>query len=271
MIDDLSWILNSPSLVRDKHYPFIIGAEWLNEIADVSDAAVVSAANEHPRLGIYYENLVNAILNKSPQLSDIERNIQVSSNKITIGEFDFIGRHHHNSEQIDFHLECAIKFYLCRGDGSKLSDFVGPNKRDRLDIKLDKMTTQQLLLSKTDIGSQCCLDHGIAPQTLVLLLQGYLFFHYDVWDKPLALHQAINPNHHRGWWLREDEVNQLDENFLFAELIKPYWLSNQLSEYDEKQHFIAKNLPINRPKLISRIDKNTLKEVDRGFVVPRDW
>jgi len=271
MIDDLSWILNAPSLIRDKHYPFILGTEWLNEIADSPDFAIENTVSGHPRLGLYYENLVNVILNKSPQLTDIKRNIQVGENKTTIGEFDFIGQRHHDLTQIDFHLECAIKFYLCRGDGSVLANFVGPNKRDRLDIKLDKMTTQQLLLSKTDAGSQCCSDLGIDPQVFVLLLQGYLFFHYDVWDKPLALHQAINPDHHRGWWLREDEVNLLGENYFFAELIKPYWLSNQLSEYNEKQRFIAKNIPANRPRLICRIDRETLKEIDRGFIVPRDW
>ena len=274
MIDDLLWILHSPSLMREAPPCTDSGAAFIGSLSGCLDLDALGGVQKndlsHFRLGIYYENLVNHILTNSTQFIDIQRNIQVVNDGVTLGEFDFIGRSNNASEPYDFHLECAIKFYLCRGDGSQLSDFMGPGKRDRLDIKYEKMMTKQLKLSQSVAGQAVCHSYGFEPHRILMLLQGYLFYPYSTEVPKQTLHDSINPDHSAGWWIYEDEINSLSEDYLYGELQKPNWLSSKNTNGVSLDDFIALHRNINRPILVCRLNKE-MKEVDRGFIVPKGW
>lgn len=273
ILADMHWILSTPPLMTLPQE--MDGVRFLREIFARNEFA--PEAEHLPviiqrRLGYYYEDIFSLFLEKSPYISDIKRNIQVKNANRTIGEFDFIVQTQQGSS---IHIECAVKFYLCTGDGSDLSHFEGPNRKDRLDLKWDKLLHKQIRLSETDAGRTKIGTLNIpSPQTAVLI-QGYLF--YPLGKTAATLHTAINPDHLRGWWVRNEHRAQiLDEQLRYQILGKPFWLTppaipkaelltrDQLDEELKEQH---------RPQLIVRLtNKNgEWKELDRGFVVQSGW
>lgn len=261
---DIDWVINSPLLINPQ-----AGLTSFKELISINDSCLSSENNTNflaRNLGGYYENIVSFIINKDRYLSDIKRNIKVYNGKVTQGEFDFIGR----SKDGDFHLECAIKFYLRTGTGTSLKDFIGPGKRDRLDIKFERMADHQLKLSTTSQGIQACKQEGLSPSLFIMLMQGYLFHPYDEFNIEIPLHSAINRNHEKGWWLRKDEIRKLKGLDRYTIMHKPYWLTADSSRPLNYDQLEVELLNSDRPMLVARFDKKG-KEIDRGFIVPNGW
>ena len=249
--------------------------EWLNELLGEIPPDILQNTSKplrlNTRLGVYYEDLVDILINSSSYLSNFTRNIQINNGGITLGEFDFLGSFTKLNHTYDFHLECAVKFYICTGEGTKLSDFVGPNKRDRLDIKYQKMLTKQLTLSEEPTGQSRCAELGLCPTRFMMLLQGYLFYHYKK-ERPVRnIHADINPNHNQGWWLYENEMMALGEQYTYQVLSKPNWLAIKKDKTLVLSELQLHITSMTQPVLIARLNAETLIEVDRGFVMPNDW
>ncbi|MFW1676401.1 DUF1853 family protein [Pontibacter sp. JAM-7] len=271
---DLEWVLRSPSLIKLPSGSGITDAtDWLTgliEPAGYTESTLDEAIPAPRRLGFYYENIVEFIFNKSSQITVFKRNIQVKKDKITLGEFDFIGQ---QNQQI-FHLECAVKFYLRVGKGDQLSDYIGPGKTDRLDKKYLRLLEHQLPLAKHRAAKDLLQQLNLIPQRQRLLLQGYLF---HPWQEgcPEQLAPEINPAHLQGWWLRQASASTLwqDTQLQLMPLDKPYWLHARLQapiSQAEFNHWLSQQT---RPVLVSRgiIDKGAWAETDRGFIVPDTW
>jgi len=264
--NDLHWACVSLGLIRTPKY--------CSEITDIlsidpQDLAGFDCRQFHGRnLGSYYENLVHKLLLSADNTSAIHRNIKVYDGKVTLGEMDFIGR----INSIDFHLECAVKFYLRVDTGSELSHFIGPGKKDRLDIKYERMLSHQLKLSQTSLGKLTCAKLDLAPTLLMFLLQGYLFHPFDefVASHTTSLHPDINPDHLQGWWLRQSELEKLKFSGYFATMRKPNWLLCQSVEKMDFKQLSELITETTRPVLIARLDLEG-EELDRGFVVPDNW
>ncbi|WP_370280778.1 DUF1853 family protein [Pontibacterium sp.] len=273
ILADIRWLLTTPSLMSLPQD--MDGVHLLKEMSALEDTSVEStewSKSIQRRLGYYYEDLFNSVLERTAYISDIKRNIQVKDTNRTVGEFDFIVQ---TPQGNTLHIECAVKFYLCTHDGSELSHFEGPNRKDRLDLKWDKLLYKQIRLSKTDAGRAKIQALNLeTPQTAVLI-QGYLF--YPLGQPTTTLHASINPNHLRGWWVRNEHRTQiLDDQLRYQILNKPFWLarpaipeaelftSDQLNEELNEQH---------HPQLIVRLTKNDEGwcELDRGFVVQNGW
>ncbi|WP_067864779.1 DUF1853 family protein [Neptuniibacter marinus] len=267
MIDDLFWILKCPSLIKLTNDEITSAVDWINEVETPLAFEALEVASTHNRIGYYYEQLVNQIINKQIQPIELKRNIQVIEQKKTLGEYDFLGR----TEQYDFHLECAVKFYLCVGDGSQLSHFIGPNKRDRLDRKHQRLLNHQLRLSDSPAGRAQCEVLNIHPSKKLMLLQGYLFYHLSQPCNLSTLHPEINPDHKKGWWIKQQEQHLLSEQFNYAILEKPYWLSPKVNSLKTLNQFKLVIDGSDKPLLVVRFDKTTGGEVDRGFIVPNQW
>ncbi|MGI1670136.1 MAG: DUF1853 family protein [Neptuniibacter sp.] len=268
MNSDLLWILKQPSLMSTPQgvKPFTWLIDRLGN--SVGSKVNIDLTKQPKRLGIYYENLVERTLLNTDQPIVLKRNIQVKKHKTTLGEFDFIGR----IGSDDFHLECAIKFYLRVGPGNNLSDYVGPGKKDRLDIKWNRMLEHQLPLSSCTEGIQVCQDHHLSPQTKVLLLQGYLFHPFQE-GTPKQLADEINPQHLQGWWLRSRDISLLGEQYQTAIMQKPYWLNAAITETIDKSSLKEVVKETNFPLLVTRgmMSEGSWQEHDRGFIVPDSW
>ena len=140
-----------------------------------------SALNEHlaeqrsTRLGIYYEQLLSFYfkyyeINGERRFDLLAKNHQVNADKRTLGEFDFIV-FDRNTQCIQ-HIEVAVKFYLGHQDYNHSTlkpieknrplhnwhNWVGPNFRDTLAIKMRHLQEHQLLLGKTIAGAQSLID-----------------------------------------------------------------------------------------------------------------
>lgn len=264
---DLNWILNSPTLMLPP--AGITGWKSLFQQLNIREVPPRhSASPGNKRLGIYYEDLIYEILTKSQENIKLERNIQVKQHKITQGEFDFIC----HSPRFNFHLECAVKFYLRVGSGQELNHYIGPGKKDRLDIKWNRLLDHQLPLSDTDAGREVLAKLGVSTPKKALLLQGYLF--HPLADSDVSnLAAGINPEHLKGWWVRPSQIELLDRHSHYAVMEKPYWLTPRIDKaFDFKQLRLLGD-KCRFPLLISRGDWNEGQwiEADRGFLVPEDW
>jgi hypothetical protein len=105
------------------------------------------------RLGKYIERFVSFELSQNEQIEIISENIQIQKEKITLGELDCILL----KEQKAIHLEVIYKFYLYDasvGTG-EIAHFIGPNRKDSLGSKLDKLKNKQLPL----LYSKECQDY----------------------------------------------------------------------------------------------------------------
>lgn len=96
------------------------------------------------RLGNYLELICFHLFENIEGIDVLGKNIQIVSNKITLGEVDVLLLYNN----IPIHLEIAYKFYLyfpCSNTNS-IESWVGPNKRDSLLLKLHKIKEKQFPL-----------------------------------------------------------------------------------------------------------------------------
>lgn len=133
------------------------------------------AAQRSTRLGIYFEQLLSFYfhyyeINGERQFDLLAKNHQVNEDKRTLGEFDFIifDRKTHRIK----HVEVAVKFYLGHQDYNSSArnpieknrplhnwhNWVGPNFRDTLAIKMRHLQEHQLQLGKSVSGAQSLKD-----------------------------------------------------------------------------------------------------------------
>ncbi len=230
------------------------------------------------RLGLYYEDLIAELLTDALTPNAVIRNIQCIRQGITAGEFDFL----YQSAQRWFHLETAVKYYLCCGDGSALSHYVGPGRRDRLDIKWQRLQQHQLTLASQDAGRETLVRLGIETPCTQLLMPGYLFYRAGASALQNSLHPEISPQHLRGWWLPAAELDRLQSHpdRRYSLLPKLRWLSPARPEkaltlnWSELREHLAR---CTHPTMIAEVALQTgdadeyWGETGRGFVVPDDW
>ena len=98
--------------------------------------------NTKLRLGKYVERFVSHQLANTESVSLIAENIQISKDRITLGELDCLLYKNGNP----IHLEVIYKFYLYDPTKQGLHCWIGPNKKDCLVEKLEKLQQKQLPL-----------------------------------------------------------------------------------------------------------------------------
>ncbi|MFC6673458.1 DUF1853 family protein [Marinobacterium aestuariivivens] len=266
---DCLWALDAPPLMKDA----LPGLAGLLTEGFCPQGSL--APSRHRRLGLYFEDVVGDILAASPETGRLYRNVQCREQGRTLGEFDFLFA----AGARWYHLEAAVKFYLCVGDGSALNHFVGPGLRDRLDIKWQRLQQHQLLLSRLSAGQETIAPLGISRPDAKLLMQGYLF--YRGGEVPgESLHPAINPGHLRGWWCTRSELaaRPAKSGRRYALLQKLRWLSparlplDDTCDLDELRERLGRR---DQPAMVVELEllggPDLWGECGRGFVVPDPW
>ncbi len=240
------------------------------------------------RLGLLFEALLHFYLSNLQNTNDAEAKclfdhiitrLQVSTHTKptrTLGEFDFI--YSGNGIANTYHLETAVKFYLadCRApkDLSETSTWIGPNRNDRLDLKIDKQFNHQLELSHRPEARQLLDANGITGNIKKkFLLKGRIYLPYSgTFTKheqySNLLPNAVNPNAELGYWVNIGEINGLLKNLNYARIInRQEWLAYE-SFHSE---FLLKNCPqlIQEKQGIPRelpIDKETNIPITEHYV-----
>jgi len=83
-------------------------------------------------------------LEQNKNYHPIYHSLQIQNEKMTLGELDFLFFDYRENKWI--HLELICKFYVFTGNDNfnQFEHWVGPNLKDRLDFKVEKLNRHQL-------------------------------------------------------------------------------------------------------------------------------
>lgn len=214
VVRDLAWLLFSADLLRAQpHAPLAelwasdeeanAAAAWLTQLdRDPARLHASLDAKRLTRLGRYAETLLGWFLAHGPAPRLVAANVALRRAGLTLGECDFLVE---TSSGQRLHWELAVKWYMHLGVAENgtpgLADFVGPNLRDRFDLKLAHLRDHQLRLSAREefawLGYQ-------GPWLAQMFWKGWLFYRVGKGagmapDDPPELAEQ----HGRGWWVTQ--------------------------------------------------------------------
>ncbi len=275
VVRDLAWCLISKDLLSDTASQTALVdshiLSWLHSIDRKPDPLYEFIETMHsPRLGIYFEYLLKFYFTHHHRFELITHNLQLSRNKQTLGEFDFIV--FDNTLNQHWHIEAAVKWYLYRNycliDGPQLDSktaqwcqWIGPNDNDSLSKKMVSLLTKQLTLSKQVEALNYFESIGIKNVSPYLWLKGYLYGHGE------------DPKHPDNFWFSDSKIPALEQE-QFIILPKLFWLSPlyhddyQSLKIYSKAELAEKVKREGRTSLIAALDQNN-KEQYRCFITLR--
>ena len=252
-------------LLRDHVLPAVRALEAMS-----TEDALAAVGATGWRVGHYFEALVGHWIQALPGWTLLAANHPVRHEKQTLGAYDFILR---NSEGQVEHWEVAVKFYLRRDLGSEWRSWVGPNQRDRLDKKVNRMRDHQLVLSRREVGLAALEPLGVSEiHRRVALLKGCFF---TEWGRASTGPEGATEDA-QGRWTDESQLTELARAFPQSRWMrrdKPFWLAPlEGLSFD----LDAGGLPdaLRRPEMWSRLEQQTSgdwREAERWFLVPADW
>ncbi len=226
----LFWCLFSPDLatIENSHSVTIKFntqlTQWFTELDLHPDPLLTYLSQENTRLlGSYFECLWQFFFQFNPQWQLLAHNVQVVKDKQTLGELDIIASHQSHV----IHMELAVKFYLQHPDydGLQCRHWLGPQCRDRLDLKLSKLQNKQLPFLAHPATQETLQKRQLpSPTQQCLILKGYLFHQ---WKMPFKRPADVNTQCLMGQWLHQSDITCLvtgHDNWLVIE--KPQWLSH---------------------------------------------
>ena len=294
-VRDLAWAMASPSMLRES--PQVVSNsrcqdvlqnhyDWLLAL-DQQPESLTAALQKHPsrRLGYYFEHLVAFWLQQRLAGEFFASHVRVFEQKRVLGEFDFLFTQ--DDSYVLQHWETAVKFYLqfMHNDGEIL--WYGPNARDRLDIKLDRVFNHQLRLSDSPQGKALLQEKGFQTVQAQTFFKGYLFYPVTRnWRQPASLPDIIAPDHLKGWWTTASQLQLPDSevNDRWRVLPRLEWLAPRTIPHAQQsilmntqqllgfleQHFTHKQQSLLLVQM-ARDPKGLWQEKSRGFVVSADW
>ena len=158
------------------------------------------------RLGHLIERVFSFLIQSSVNYDILYENIQLTENRQTIGELDFILSHRPSKALI--HVELAYKFYLYdpRISSEKIHNWVGPNRNDSLKEKLDKINHKQfpLLYHPAATDKLAPVAGKDITQKLCFLVSLFVPYQCDI-RFPAAYQQAI-----QGYYINGEKFVGLD-------------------------------------------------------------
>lgn len=201
LVRDIAWLLASPALLSDaSHNQIAPTLAPFNQSISNTTHTWLTGLEHNPtllgdltranfrRLGLYAEALF-AFICKAPlpfhPFTLLAKNLQIDKQGKTYGELDFLLRANNNHIH---HVEMAVKFYLYHPQTPLLEPqghaaycganrLIGPNRKDRLDLKLKRMQEHQLPIVHTPEAKQAFLNSKLHITTLTshLLINGRIF------------------------------------------------------------------------------------------------
>jgi len=121
----------------------LIGLQQL-KLPPINTTIFNGTITKTPRLGKRVESFVSCYLKQYESIEILKENIQIQKDKITIGELDCLFL----EDDKPIHLEIIYKFYLFDNTvgNTEIEHWIGPNRKDSLQQKLEKLATKQLPL-----------------------------------------------------------------------------------------------------------------------------
>lgn len=223
------------------------------------------------RLGLRFESYWHFFLVQDPNTELLAHNLAVHDvTGRTLGELDILYFCHEQEKTV--HLELAVKFYLASQmqyqEKQALSQWLGPECRDRLDLKLGRLLQHQLPLIDTPVCQQAIAEAGIqlqGPIISALWLKGRLF---HAFEPAQSLHQR---------WLSLSQMQALPQAAEWRLLEKPDWLSQfptQLGQVNKAEKTAANisTEELSRPRMFYRLaDDKENRRLEHCMLTPDDW
>jgi hypothetical protein len=256
---------------------------WLENLdRDASPLLTHLSVLHSRRLGVYFESLWHFFLAQDPEVELVAHNLPVTSDGRTLGEFDCI--YFCRRRQRHVHLELAVKFYLGWRDApdkvsvSDWSDWLGPELRDRLDLKISHLLQRQIRLGEREPARQLLHKLGIHDLQREIEIKGYLFRPFRVSLPPPA---AFNPGRALNNWLRLGALPEWHRELAapqYLPLPRPEWLAPARLSGDRsaippgelRDKLEALLGKYGRPQLVAALDDQGM-EVNRFFVTGPGW
>ncbi|MET4000657.1 DUF1853 family protein [Marinobacterium sp. MBR-109] len=275
----MHWLCRAPSLLRHERVFDLTAAlpqdyrQRIDRLAQCPDLLQQLNTAAELRLGLYFEQLYACLMTRVLGWELLGHNLQVREQGHTLGELDFLLRNPVSGE-VEHH-EIAVKFYLAAGADDPY--WYGPNSRDRLDLKTERLLGHQVKMAEQPATRTMLAEQGLPqPARSRLLMPGYLF--YPAGQSALPLPPNVSENHLRGDWLRASQVSELRLE-TSVQLNKPDWLGpwHQTCRPDgalalEQAARIAAGGP---PKLFAQLGQDgnsgVWRETKRFFLVPDGW
>jgi uncharacterized protein len=170
------------------------------------------------RLGRMAERLLEFFLIHGPLHRLAAANVPLrhsapALDRTTAGEIDFLL---HNSQCQPLHWELAVKYFLCEATGpiARPQDFIGPDRAETFDHKLDKLFKRQLAHAAPEPFQS---EHW-QPEAFA---RGWMFYRHGHEIPPCA---ELALDHLKGWWLPLDEVPALPTRHRYKELPRSQWM-----------------------------------------------
>lgn len=255
--------------------------KWLLSLDDNPKQLLEWIGEEKQKLGIYHEKLWQFFLEKNGRTKLISHNLKVKDVNNDIGEFDLIYTDH--LEKL-FHLEIANKYYLAINDNTESRvNWVGPNKIDSLEKKINHTLNNQIKLSETSYGKEKIKDILKQKNQLSLInkpiikqiqIGGRLFYPYSHKKTTFPTPNSINNKHSKGCWftLGEWELINNQSDMQYKIIKKPLWLDYF---FCKKDFMSGKKNPIelnyDQPKMVFYFIGSERKKGNFGFIVPENW
>ncbi len=231
---DLEWLLLSPDLLADRAAepycrpddPVLIQhfsqqeraaiKTWLAriELSQEQIAAIVRPGEQ--RLGRYAERLLGYFLDAGPTHRGLATHLALRSKAAggsTLGEIDALLT---DSAGTRWHWELAVKFFLCISplSSARVDEFIGPNRRDSLGKKIEKLMGRQLRQTPPAPWDQFHWQRAA-------FVRGMIFYRYG---RIAPSCDALSPDHSRGWWIPEDAIEELSDD-VYAPVPRLRWMA----------------------------------------------
>ncbi len=230
---DLRWLLLSPNLLDDRvaeHYSqpgdalaiqHFSGSErvaiedWLARLEIPAELLAGTAKAGQQRLGRYAERLLGLYLHEGPQHRSLATHLALrsaGSSGQTRGEIDALLT---DSAGTHWHWELAVKFYVCisHSPTADANEFIGPNRRDSLANKIDKLMGRQLRQTPPAPWDEMHWRRAA-------FVRGMIFYRYG---HAMARCDALSQDHCRGWWLPADSPDELPDQ-AYASVPRLQWM-----------------------------------------------
>ena len=197
------------------------------------------------RLGKYIERFVSYQLSTVKEVDILAENIQIQKDKRTLGELDCLLTR--NEEPI--HLEIIYKFYLYDATvgTTEIEHFIGPNRKDALIEKLNKLKKKQLPLLYSNDCKPYLDEYDIEIEKVKqeVLFKAQLFLPYSNQDIQLT---KLNTDCVQGFFINRKELEYFKESKFYIPtkkdwLITPHeqvsWItypsfSNKIKEFEAR-------------------------------------
>jgi len=269
-------VVNLPNTTNNQHRfkGYLQTKElWNGQLFDLNQYPIIEIGNfeiklpkKKFRLGVLVEQFIFACLKRNKYVELLMTNIQIIHGKKTVGELDCLI----SDKGKLIHLELVYKFYLYDPSipGNEIEKWIGPNRKDCLKQKLEKLKTKQMPLLSHPKSNKIISDLGYNSEMFdqKVHFKAQLFL-------PLGQNERIitevNKSCIRGYYITPDELQLFKENDFFIPskldwLVDPHhdviWLS-----YTESKSMIELELNQSRSPLCWM--KDSKGNITKLFVV----